>query len=110
MGTEIVTLEIGTSKTQYHVHRDLLTRESPYFRAMLGGAWKESSARPIPVPLADNAIFPSFLDWLYFRLLKHHVGTIGGYRELAYEDPCVNCGIYCEGTEISVYELPSLTV
>ena len=68
MGLDVVTLSVSPSETKFVVHKDLLTRESPYFSAMFKGTWKEASmTEPVVFPDANEELFSRFLDWLSFR-------------------------------------------
>lgn len=69
IGSDLITLAVGEAQKLHAVHRDLLVAASPYFKAMFSGAWKECGHpnEPVPLVLADDRIFPHFLNWLYFR-------------------------------------------
>lgn len=87
---EVVTLEVGASKSRHTIHRDFLIKESRYFRAMFEGPWKEATGGTIPLPLANPAIMPYFLDWLYSGLLpSDDADNVGG-------ESCSNCGKNCK--------------
>ena len=94
LGTALITLEVGEAKVHHHVHKDLLTRESPYFDAMFRNKWKEAtSSTPIPFHQVDSKIMPYFLDWLYFRSARQPCcGDIGSAT-------CCNCGGACATIE-----------
>lgn len=68
IGTDLVTLEVGATKQKHVVHKDLLTKDSPYFQAMFKGPWEEASlSEPANLTMINEKVFPGFLDWLYFR-------------------------------------------
>lgn len=91
IGNETITLEVGVSKTRHVVHRDLLIKESPYFKAMFEGPWKDGTGGIVPLQLADSAVMPFFLDWLYFRQMPDYSN-----REIGPgSDSCLNCGQQC---------------
>ena len=104
IGTALVTLEVGPSKQKHVVHKDLLTAESPYFRAMFEGQWKESSLQqPAALPTANEHVFPRFLNWLYFRSV-----TLSMHSEI-----CLACDGDCDWDrdlpDETSYELGTLT-
>jgi hypothetical protein len=81
----IVTVEIGSEKTPFTVHKDLLTACSPYFKAAFEGPFREARDKSIPISDVEPKTFQLFLDWLYFRRLPEDEGH-------ANDDDCSTCG------------------
>ncbi|KAF2431833.1 hypothetical protein EJ08DRAFT_165970 [Tothia fuscella] len=67
---DIVTVEIGPDREAFHVHKDLLTACSPYFKAAFEGGFKEAAEKSIHIDEVTPDIFKEFLDWLYSRRLR----------------------------------------
>ena len=105
----MVTFEIGVTKQRHVVHKKLLIKESPYFRAMFEGAWKEStSTKPIAFPEVPEKVFAEFVSWLYFRRPLEWNLTWKHWEE------CFQCVGKCEGplthqTDNPVEDLEDLT-
>ncbi|KAF2117806.1 hypothetical protein BDV96DRAFT_465107, partial [Lophiotrema nucula] len=65
----IVTLEIGTEKTKYYVHKDYLMHHSPYFRKALSGPWIEAEERLVTLEDVEVQPFNVFVHWLYTQAI-----------------------------------------
>lgn len=63
----LVTLKVGSEAKRFLIHKDVLSKQSPYFRAALAeGRWKESQDNTVELDDADPKIFKYFLvEWLY---------------------------------------------
>jgi hypothetical protein len=47
-------------------HEDLLTYHSEFFRAALGGGFKEAEEKTVRLPTEDTTIFEFFQFWMYY--------------------------------------------
>lgn len=65
---EVITVTIGLDKISFHVHKDLLRRNSTFFAAILATNTAKP-AREIQITLehVQPAVFEGFLSWLYTR-------------------------------------------
>ena len=52
-------------KTEFHVHRTILTMHSPVFEVMFGGNFKEANQEKIVLPGKDSDVMLQFLKLLY---------------------------------------------
>lgn len=64
---ETATIEVGagTNKQTFHVHRDLLSFYSDYFRAALNGSFAEARTGTIELETEEPAVLEGFVKWLY---------------------------------------------
>lgn len=69
-GTEFVTIDVGTEKKGFHIHRDLITAESLYFTAAFNGEFCEAAEKRIYLEDTSIDTFMDFMDWLYFGKLS----------------------------------------
>ena len=67
--SSIVTLNVGPDKRTFHVHQNLLFKQSPVFKAAFSGECRESSERCMALPEDDPETVERFMQWLYFRSL-----------------------------------------
>ena len=82
----MVIVEVGDTKTRYHVHRSLLVEHSEYFKKALNGPWKEAQDGVVTLEdvesstcgwktfgsvhhLANEVIVSIFVDWVYSQKL-----------------------------------------
>jgi hypothetical protein len=74
----MVTVNIGgdstTTKKTFSVQKCFLVNYSDYFRAPLGGSWKEAEDQAITFANVEPQIFEVYVDWLY---------TQKGYTDLS---------------------------
>ena len=61
----MVILKAGPKKTPFQIHKGLLCKASPYFRAALEGGFNEAKAQIIDWPEEDPSIVKIFQLWLY---------------------------------------------
>ena len=76
MGTDMVTLRVGTSKTPFVVHKTRLVRRIPYFEMMFNGHFKETVDQEASFPEDDVATFDILIEWVYnfnFRKVREMV-------------------------------------
>ena len=59
-----VQVKVGHKKT-FIVHKDILCRSAPYFKAALEGGFKESKDQVLKLPDDDPVVFSHFQLWLY---------------------------------------------
>ncbi|KAL8898245.1 MAG: hypothetical protein Q9192_002166 [Flavoplaca navasiana] len=70
----MVTLLVGPDRLSFHVHRNLLCENSPFFAAAFNGSFKESSG--LMELIEDSAdAFERFVQWLYRR--KFTISPVG---------------------------------
>ncbi|TLD18898.1 hypothetical protein E2P81_ATG01626 [Venturia nashicola] len=91
-GTELVTIDVGPEKTAFHIHKGILTSESPYFKAAFDGEFREATEKRIHLADTTSAIFQDFMDWLYFGSLPD--GEVSEDPGSTHEE--TNC-CFCEG-------------
>ena len=67
---QIVSIEVGSEKETFRVHKDLLVSKSEFFRAALKDSWIESQNGS--VTLADTKVpeFEIFVHWLYYNAIE----------------------------------------
>ncbi|KAI9699791.1 MAG: vesicle coat component [Candelina mexicana] len=61
---------VGPNRKHWNLHRDLLCARSKYFKAALGGDFKEAQDKAISYPDEDPAVFGLFISWLYCGTLQ----------------------------------------
>ncbi|KAI4937144.1 uncharacterized protein J4E92_001871 [Alternaria infectoria] len=64
-----VIVEVGDTKTRYHVHRSLLVEHSEYFKKALNGPWKEAQDGVVTLEDVECSTFSIFVDWVYSQSL-----------------------------------------
>jgi hypothetical protein len=69
---ETATIKVGTGSDQqsFHVHRELLSFYSQYFRAAFNGDFAEAESGVVELETEDPAVFASFVAWLYTRKIR----------------------------------------
>ncbi|KAH7355593.1 hypothetical protein BKA66DRAFT_575230 [Pyrenochaeta sp. MPI-SDFR-AT-0127] len=65
----IATVLVGPQKDRFHIHKDLLTHYSPFFRAALSGNFKEAEEHTVTLPEECPKTFEYFVHWLYNQRL-----------------------------------------
>ena len=67
LGSETITLRAGNEGfvKDFIVHRDLITRRSPFVRLALGGDWKEAKSGIITLPEDSADTVGVYQQWLY---------------------------------------------
>jgi hypothetical protein len=60
-----VTVGEGDKLQTFHVHEDLLTARSPFFKKALSGNWKEAQDRLVKLPEDDPVTFQRYVHLLY---------------------------------------------
>ncbi|KAI8934367.1 hypothetical protein NX059_009102 [Plenodomus lindquistii] len=65
-GATMARVLVGKNRAVFHIHQDLLTHHSPFFRAALTGGFEE--AQKNEVVLSDTGVntFEIFVHWLYY--------------------------------------------
>lgn len=74
----IVVLKVGSEKEEIRIHKGLLCKASPYFRAALQGGFKEAQAQTIEWPEEDPKIVKLFQTWLYSRVIEFDAKPFDG--------------------------------
>ena len=67
-GVSMVTILVGSAKTPFNVHMDLLCKASPFFKSafMGSGNFKETSTKSMKLPEDDPATIDRLVQWIYF--------------------------------------------
>jgi hypothetical protein len=68
--TEMVDLYVGSEKTHFHAHKDLLCKKIPYFNKMFKGGFKKCSDGVGTFPKDSAESFDILLKWVYSRTLQ----------------------------------------
>jgi hypothetical protein len=71
-GTDMVTIEVseGPDRKQFLIHKNLICRESTFFRSSFEGAFIETSRQHLKLPQDYPDVFEAFCDWLYSRQIR----------------------------------------
>ena len=88
----MVTVEVGTEKQKFFVHKDFLTACSPYFAATFDGSFREAVEKTICLDEVTPQVFSDFLNWLYSRTLPNSKDG-----DMAGGPNCRYCGENCSG-------------
>ncbi|KAI4630527.1 hypothetical protein J4E80_001465 [Alternaria sp. BMP 0032] len=64
-----VIVEVGDTKTKYHIHRSLLVEHSDYFKKASNGPWKEAQEGVVKLEDVECSTFSIFVDWVYTQTL-----------------------------------------
>ncbi|KAL8917909.1 MAG: hypothetical protein Q9172_005640 [Xanthocarpia lactea] len=67
---EVVTILVGPEEEPFHVSKELLSSNSPFFKAAFEGSFKEAAEKTIRLPEDDPNVFPDYLLWLYTGNLR----------------------------------------
>lgn len=62
---DIATLKVGSKGAVFHVHKGILCNASSYFKAALGGQFKEAINQAVVLDDEDPEMFQRFNTWLY---------------------------------------------
>jgi hypothetical protein len=65
LGTEIVSIIVGSEKEFFGVHRNLICASSKFFTSAFCGGFHEAQVREITLPELDPKVFGFFYRWLY---------------------------------------------
>lgn len=60
-----VIVKVGVEKRPFTVHKGILCKAAPYFRAALEGGFKEAQNHELELSEDDPAVFKHFLLWSY---------------------------------------------
>ena len=60
-------IKVGSPAETFYVHKNVLCDESPFFRAALGGQFKESADGVVYLPEEKPETFERFINWLYCK-------------------------------------------
>ncbi|KAI9681751.1 MAG: hypothetical protein M1829_000496 [Trizodia sp. TS-e1964] len=66
---ETVTILVGPERCKFLVHKDVLVRKSPYFKAAFDGAFKEADSGTLSLPEDDVETFRRFISYIYSGLI-----------------------------------------
>ena len=67
----MITLLVDKDKTIFHVHQDLLSAVSPFFKTALSGAETLASERSMTLPNDRSSTFDQLVDWLYSQNISY---------------------------------------
>lgn len=106
----VIKLECFT----WHVHAEILTRESGYFRLICNGNyWKESKERQITIHDDNPAMFARLLQFLYHGSYTYYPTETSGTRSAlgprVYQ-PTVEDLLACETNRDVHYEIANITL
>lgn len=64
--SEVITVVVGTRKTAFRVHKDLLCNASKYFQACLNNPqYAEAASGVVDLPEEQPGVVERFIEWLY---------------------------------------------
>jgi len=66
----MVKILVGPQQKIFHVHKRLLSQSCAYFRAALGGEFKESVNDEIRLPEHQPHLFNHFVEWVYSKKVQ----------------------------------------
>lgn len=69
-GERVVTIRVGSRKTIWRLHENLLSSTSEFFRAAFNGGFMEASSDVLDLPEDDPQAFELFVRWLYARAMN----------------------------------------
>jgi len=75
MDPTTVTIKIGPTSKPFHVHRDLLVRNSRYFSAAFEGGFEEAKEGMLNLTDVEEAPFRAYMHWLYTGEVDHERGS-----------------------------------
>lgn len=75
---ETATIEVGTglNKKTFHVHRDLLSFYSGYFKAALRGGFAEATSGVVQLETEEPVVFEGFVKWFTHTKLAQSGSTV----------------------------------
>lgn len=65
LGFEVVDVYVGPERKRYVVHKNLLVRQSDYFKGALAGSFIEAEENSIHLKEEDPAAVALLIGWLY---------------------------------------------
>ncbi|CAD0087664.1 unnamed protein product [Aureobasidium vineae] len=68
----VVTIEVGSEKKAFVIHKDLLTFDSDYFCGAFDGSFKEAAEGKLSLPDEQVNVFDIFNQFIYTRSLEEH--------------------------------------
>jgi len=78
---------VGPNKKEFIAHKDILCKQSPFFKAALDSKWIEGETKRVSLPEDDPSIFSGFLQWAYTRKIIHSASqTDKGTAEEIYHE------------------------
>lgn len=75
MNRDKVTVIVGSEAIPFDFPKDVLCRDSGYFRACFNGSFDEAKKRRSCHPDVEVATFEAFAHWLYFKEVVFEDGT-----------------------------------
>ncbi|KAL9110125.1 MAG: hypothetical protein Q9227_005319 [Pyrenula ochraceoflavens] len=80
--SEIINIKVGEQETIFHVHKDILTANSPFFLGCFRNPWQENTENLFTLPTDDPDAFSRVLCWMYERrLLRCNVEDVSEAAE-----------------------------
>lgn len=83
LGTEVVIIRVGSKRTEFCVHADLLRANSAFFKAALSPGWKESKEGVVYLPEDNPTAFEVYVTWLYARKIATMHASYDEFDDLA---------------------------
>ncbi|KAL8824096.1 MAG: hypothetical protein Q9191_005306 [Dirinaria sp. TL-2023a] len=68
---DIVTIYVGPNATPFYVYKELVCRDSSFFRAALGGSFAESREQKVSLPEDEVSVFKVYQTWLNAQELRY---------------------------------------
>ena len=68
----IVTVYVGPDSHAFHVYKELLCHDSPFFKAALEGNFKEGHEQTVSLPEDDVGTFKIYQTWLNTAQLRYN--------------------------------------
>jgi hypothetical protein len=65
LGTVMVHIFVGPSKTRYRVHKAFLCAKADYFSKIFNSGFKETIYKAVTLLEVDPAVLNLFLEWIY---------------------------------------------
>jgi hypothetical protein len=63
--SKVITVLVGSSKTSFTLHKDLLTKNSPFFEKCLRSGFLEKQKDQVELPEDSPEVFEHFINWIY---------------------------------------------
>lgn len=68
---DIVTIYVGPDDTPFYVYKELVCRDSSFFRAALTGSFAESQQQKVSLPEDEVSVFKVYQTWLNAQELRY---------------------------------------
>ena len=68
----MVTVYVGPDSYAFHIYKEILCRDSPFFKAALNGSFKEGDEQAVSLPEDDVETFKIYQTWLNTTQLRYN--------------------------------------